>query len=151
MGVGIISTPVTTSMNSWRPVSRTERVRVYKRGRTCALDGCATILSAYNPAKYCSAHLQEAQARRRRMALALREVPCENCATPFETANPHRRYCSDRCRVASFARRRRAQMRAEARLQQAQPQEVAAPADATVGSGHTPAEASDEEVVGRVA
>ena len=80
---------------------------MYKRGRICAHDGCATILSIYNPAKYCSAHLQEAQA-----GDAGRRAPCAKCLRElrrqFETANPHRRYCSDRCRMASFARRRRA-------------------------------------------
>ena len=142
-----MSTPVTTSFNSRRRVSQSERVHVYKRGRTCAHDGCATILSIYNPAKYCSAHLREAQARRRRPVLASREVSCENCGIQFETANPHRKYCSDRCRMASFARRRRAQMRAEAQLLQAQPDEAVA----SVGETAEPAATSDEELVGSAA
>ena len=142
-----MSTPVTTSINTWRRVSQTERVHVYKRGRTCAADGCATILSIYNPAKYCSAHLQELQARRRRTAHSVRQVPCENCGTPFETANPRRRYCSDRCRMASFARRRRTEKRAEARLTRAQPNEAVASVDATV----EPAGVPDEELVGSAA
>ena len=138
-----MSTPVTTSINPWRRVSQTDRVRVYKRGRTCAHEGCATILSVYNPARYCSAHLQEFQARRRRRALTVREVPCENCGTRFATANPRRRYCSDRCRMASFARRRRAGKRVEARLRRAQPNEAVASVDSMV----EPAEARDEELV----
>jgi hypothetical protein len=138
-----MSTAVTTSVNSWRRISRTERVHVYKRGRTCAHDGCATILSIYNPAKYCAAHLQEAAARRRRAALAVREVPCENCGTPFMTANPRRRYCSDRCRMAAFARRRRAQNRAEARSTRAQLNEAVASVDGTAEWAGPP----DQELV----
>ena len=137
-----MSTAVTTSVNSGRRVSQTERVRVYRRGRTCAHDGCATILSIYNPAKYCSAHLQELQARRRRTR-TVREVPCENCGAPFATANRRRRYCCDRCRMASFARRKRAEKRAEARLRRAQPNEAVASVDASV----EPAEAPERELV----
>ena len=36
------------------------------------------------------------------------ERTCENCGVAFETANEKRRYCSDRCRMAAFARRKRA-------------------------------------------
>ena len=108
-----MSTRGSDSVNLWRRVSETERVRIYDRGRICAHPGCATILSIYNPARYCAAHLPQAQPRRRRMALVAREIACESCGTPFESSNPRRRYCSDRCRMAAFARRSRAQKRAE--------------------------------------
>jgi hypothetical protein len=60
-----------------------------------------------------------ARNRRRRGELhPLREVACEHCGVTFETQNAHRRYCSDRCRMAAFARRKRAAQRAQARLHQ---------------------------------
>jgi endogenous inhibitor of DNA gyrase (YacG/DUF329 family) len=109
-----MSTPVSTALNPWGPVSQANRVRVHQRGRICAQAGCATILSIYNPAKYCSAHLEQVQRGRRgatRLALA---VDCESCGAGFETRNPRRRYCSDRCRMAAFARRKRAAQRERA-------------------------------------
>jgi endogenous inhibitor of DNA gyrase (YacG/DUF329 family) len=112
-GVRVVSTPVTNSINQWRRASETERVRLYARGRVCAHPGCPTILSVYNPARFCAAHLQQARPRRRQISLVPHEVSCESCGTPFETSNPRRRYCSDRCRMAAFARRSRAQKRAE--------------------------------------
>jgi len=127
-----MSTDVTTSIDSYRRVSRTDRVRIYECGRTCAHEGCATILSIYDPAKYCSAHLQELQAWRRRTELAVREVPCDDCGTPFKTPDPPCRYRRDPYGMTSFARLRRAEKRAEVRQQQTEPDEAAASVDATV-------------------
>ncbi len=76
-----MSTPVTTALNPWGPISRANRVRVHQSGRVCAHAGCATILSIYNPAKYCSVHLEQAQGRRRGVLTVVgasrpgREVP----------------------------------------------------------------------------
>lgn len=112
-----MSTTVTTSLNPWGPVSKTHRVRAYERGRICAHEGCDTVLSVYNPSAYCGAHAELARSKRRRGELhPLREVACEHCGAAFETQNTHRRYCSDRCRMAAFARRKRAAQRAQARL-----------------------------------
>jgi hypothetical protein len=37
--------------------SRTsDRIKSYGRGRVCEVWGCNTILSAYNPAQFCSSH-----------------------------------------------------------------------------------------------
>ena len=114
-----MSTPVTTSLNARRPVSLTDRVSVKARGRVCAHEGCDTILSIYNPATYCSAHASEGFSRRRRAGTrAAREVVCEHCGHEFETRNQHRKYCSDRCRMAAFARRKRAAERALRRIEQ---------------------------------
>jgi hypothetical protein len=33
-----------------------DRIKSYGRGRVCEVWGCNTILSAYNPALFCSAH-----------------------------------------------------------------------------------------------
>lgn len=114
-----MSTPVTTSLNFRRPVSFTDRVAVRERGRICAHDGCDTILSIYNPAKYCSAHVTAALDRPRRGSLQReRRTACEHCGEEFETRHLHRRYCSDRCRMAAFARRKRAAERAARPLQE---------------------------------
>ena len=118
-----MSTPVTTSINAWRRVSQTDRVAVRQRGRVCAHDGCDTILSIYNPARYCSAHVTEALGHRRRVDLQQeRPVACAHCGEEFETRNARRRYCSDQCRMAAFARRKRAAERALRRLEQHTPE-----------------------------
>jgi endogenous inhibitor of DNA gyrase (YacG/DUF329 family) len=108
---------MTTDLNAWRRVSQTDRVAVRERGRICAHDGCDTILSIYNPARYCSAHVSEAGGRNSRRPRPVRLAACEHCGEEFETRNSHRKYCSDRCRMAAFARRKRAAERAEHRLQ----------------------------------
>ena len=106
-----MSTQVSTSLNLRRHVSQTDRVRAHRRGRICAHEGCETILSIYNPAKLCAVHAEAQSRRRRGRARPVQEVACEQCGLTFEGANPHRRYCSDRCRMAAFARRRRAALR----------------------------------------
>jgi hypothetical protein len=59
-----MSTPVTTSLNPWgKPVSQANVVRSHPRGRVCAHEGCTTILSIYNPSKYCAAHPKQALSR----------------------------------------------------------------------------------------
>ena len=119
-----MSTPVTTSLNAWRAVSQTDRVRAHKRGRICAHPDCETILSIYNPAKYCSAHVKQSRTSRRGQLQPAREVACEHCGSAFETRNQHRRYCSDRCRMAAFARRKRAAQRAEVRRREREAAEL---------------------------
>jgi endogenous inhibitor of DNA gyrase (YacG/DUF329 family) len=100
-----------------------------------AHDGCDTILSIYNPAKYCSAHGNPAQnARRLRPARITRTATCEHCGVPFETANANRMYCSDRCRMAAFSRRKRVAQRAARRLEQ-QTAEVSACEEAQLVAG----------------
>lgn len=60
-----MSTPVTTSLNPWgKPVSQANVVRSHQRGRICAHEGCNTILSIYNPATFCAAHLKQAHSGR---------------------------------------------------------------------------------------
>jgi hypothetical protein len=109
-----MSTPVSTSLNARRRISRTERVAVRERGRVCAHEGCDTILSVYNPLNYCAAHVSETLNRRRRGSLQpARIVACHHCGEEFTTRNAHRRYCGDRCRMAAFARRKRAAERDE--------------------------------------
>jgi hypothetical protein len=123
-----MTTRITGTLNPWGPVSQGDRVRSYQSGRVCADPGCDTILSIYNPSKYCSMHAQlAAGGRRRGSPRPIREVACEQCGTVFETGNQARKYCSDRCRMAAFARRKRAALRAESLRQKAQALQAAAP------------------------
>ena len=114
-----MSTPVTSSLNPWGPISQSHRVRIYQHGRTCEHPDCTTVLSVYNPSTYCNAHAAlSARMQRRGLANPTRDVACEHCGEVFQTANRARRYCSDRCRMAAFARRKRAAERAKARRQE---------------------------------
>ena len=100
-------------------ISQGSRVRSYQSGRTCAHGDCDTILSIYNPSKYCTVHSGLAMGRRTRaMPRPIKEVACGHCGSAFQTANPARKFCSDRCRMAAFARRKRAAVRAQRRLRQ---------------------------------
>jgi endogenous inhibitor of DNA gyrase (YacG/DUF329 family) len=104
-------------------------VRSYQSGRICAHFECGTILSIYNPSKYCTVHAKlAASGRRRGTPRPIREVACEQCGTVFETGNQARKFCSDRCRMAAFARRKRAAQRAEIRLQKEQALQAMTPA-----------------------
>ena len=124
-----MSTRITGTLNPGGPVSQANRVRSYQGGRVCAHAECGTILSIYNPAKYCTVHARlAANGRRRGAPRPIREAECAQCGTVFETGNQARKFCSDRCRMAAFARRKRATLRAEARLQKVQALQAVAPA-----------------------
>jgi hypothetical protein len=98
------------------------RVASRERGRRCAEPCCGTILSVYNPSSYCCLHERHHVASvKRRDEKPLVEKTCafEECGRTFESANPNRVYCSDRCRMAAFARRRaRASAAGSERLRQ---------------------------------
>lgn len=99
---------ITGSLVRGAPSSRAERVRTYTAGRVCAADGCLTVLSIYNPSRYCGLHSAPDRVSARRKPLRpLRRCGCGHCGTEFETTNPVRKYCSDRCRMAAFAFRQR--------------------------------------------
>jgi hypothetical protein len=85
----------------------TASVRTYARGRTCRAGACVTLLSSYNPSSFCALH-ECASSRPRRARRQAAERACENCGASFETVREKQRYCSDRCRMADFARRNRA-------------------------------------------
>ncbi len=84
---------------------------VYKRGRRCSEEGCDTVLSMYNPSAYCAIHLRaERQSRGKRETereLLTKTCGSQACGLTFETTNPARRFCSDRCRMLAFAERQR--------------------------------------------
>jgi hypothetical protein len=90
-----------------RPSSGAASVRTYPRGRVCLEDGCATVLSAYNSSTFCAVH-QRVSPQVTRAWRPVVEHTCVHCGAAFESANEKRRYCSDRCRMAAFARRKRA-------------------------------------------
>jgi predicted Zn-ribbon and HTH transcriptional regulator len=106
---------LTSTLHPCASATKAERVRSHERGRVCAQSECATVLSIYNPTSYCAVHAQSAaRARRyRSQELAVREATCAHCGTSFETLNQARRFCSDRCRMAAFARRKRAALRSK--------------------------------------
>jgi len=90
------------------PATQAERVRTYTAGRMCAVEGCQTVLSIYNPSRFCGLHSAPDRAGARRRPLRpLRRCACEHCGAEYETTNPVRKYCSDRCRMAAFAIRQR--------------------------------------------
>ena len=90
-----------------RLLSGTASVRTYARGRVCRAGDCGTVLSAYNPSSFCALHERDLP-RPRRARRQAAERACANCGASFETASERQRYCSDRCRMADFARRTRA-------------------------------------------
>jgi hypothetical protein len=109
-------------------ISRGSRVRSYQSGRICTHSECDTILSVYNPSKFCTVHDKLASGRKHPTPRPVAEVACERCGLVFETANPARKFCSDRCRMAAFARRKRSAVR-ESRLQQEKAFQAAVAAD----------------------
>jgi len=97
--------------------------RTYGVGRICAVKGCGTRLSAYNPSDVCALHGGAWQEERHHGArkAAQREEMARRCAfdlcgREFTTTNPARKYCSDACRMRAFQARvmeaRRAQTEA---------------------------------------
>lgn len=102
-------------MRGWRAYSpegeRGGKVAAHGHGRRCAADGCATILSMYNSSIYCALHDRlEIASPRRAQSRPLEERTCPHCGRVFETNNPRRRFCSDRCRVVAFQRRKAAEL-----------------------------------------
>lgn len=103
-----MSTRISGSLVRGAPATRSEKVRTYAPGRICAIEGCFTVLSIYNPSRFCGLHAAPDRTTSRRKPLRpVRQCACEHCGTGFETTNPVRKYCSDRCRMAAFAARQR--------------------------------------------
>jgi hypothetical protein len=88
------------------------RARTYGTGRVCAIHGCGTLLSAYNPSEVCALHggawHDEEQlgvrkaARREELS---RRCAFEACSREFTTTNPAKKYCGDACRMRAFQAR----------------------------------------------
>lgn len=74
--------------------------------RNCAQPGCDTVLSVYNVTSYCALHERDEPAFRRNRfdgrKVVTRLCALKGCGQSFETPNPTRIYCSDRCRMLAF-------------------------------------------------
>jgi hypothetical protein len=88
------------------------KTRTYGAGRTCAVEGCGTVLSAYNPSRTCALHdgVWREDARRSSRRAAPREevtrrCSFEGCGREFTSSNPAKRYCCDACRMKAFQAR----------------------------------------------
>jgi hypothetical protein len=88
------------------------KTRTYGVGRICAIDGCGTRLSAYNPSCVCALHggawqddfRRSARKSSRREEIA-RRCAFESCGRAFTTTNPSKKYCTDSCRMKAFQAR----------------------------------------------
>jgi len=88
-------------------------VSVFGGGRVCAAADCGTILSVYNPSSRCVIHDEREVSLRARASRMDRPSEARRCGTPacerwFESPNPKRLFCSDRCRLQAFYEHRRA-------------------------------------------
>ena len=88
------------------------RARTYGAGRVCAVPGCGTLLSAYNPSDVCALHggAWRDETRQATRKLAQREEMTRRCAfepcgREFSTPNPAKKYCGDACRMRAFQAR----------------------------------------------
>jgi len=102
------------------------RPRTYGSGRVCAVEGCGTILSAYNPSDVCALHSgawQTEPAHQGRQAVEREELTrrCAYaaCGREFTTTNPAKKYCCDACRMRAFQARVTAARRMAASAQAA--------------------------------
>jgi hypothetical protein len=88
------------------------KTKTYGLGRICAIDGCGTRLSAYNPSHVCALHSGAWQdeyhpgARTTsRRDETMRRCAFDGCGREFTTTNPAKKYCSDACRMRAFQAR----------------------------------------------
>jgi len=88
------------------------RARTYGSGRVCAVPGCGTLLSAYNPSDVCALHSgawhDESHQAARQLAQReelTRRCAFEPCSREFTTTNPAKKYCGDACRMRAFQAR----------------------------------------------
>jgi len=88
------------------------KTKTYGVGRICAVEGCGTRLSAYNPSSVCALHggaWQDDYHRGTRKASQREEITrrCafEPCGREFTTTNPAKKYCGDSCRMKAFQAR----------------------------------------------
>ena len=83
------------------------RPRSFAPGRQCAVEGCNTLLSRYNPSDVCCLHhgwAREYPPSRSHKGREELTCSCQNprCAREFVTTNPAKKYCCDRCRMQAF-------------------------------------------------
>ena len=99
-------------------VKTDERPPTYGTGRLCAIEGCQTVLSRYNPSAICSLHSLGWKIRQRSPTRHPQKRPerianCQNpnCSGEFVTTNPARKFCSDPCRMQAYQLRMTADRR----------------------------------------
>jgi hypothetical protein len=88
------------------------KTKTYGLGRICAVEGCGTRLSAYNPSSVCALHsgawhdeLQHGPRADSRRDEITRRCAFEGCGREFTTTNPAKKYCCDACRMRAFQAR----------------------------------------------
>ena len=88
------------------------RAKTYGAHRVCAVDGCETRLSAYNPSTICALHsggwrdeLKRPTRKQRPREEMTRYCSYEPCGREYVTSNPAKKYCSDACRMKAFQAR----------------------------------------------
>jgi hypothetical protein len=86
--------------------------KTYGQGRVCVVEGCDTLLSAYNPSGVCALHgggwkdeLRRSTRKQRPREEATRYCSFVSCGREFVTSNPAKKYCSDACRMRAFQAR----------------------------------------------
>lgn len=90
----------------------TLKAKTYGADRVCAVEGCGTRLSSYNPSSRCAMHSgawQEDPHRSERKASRREQITrrCAfaPCSREFATTNPAKKYCTDACRMKAFQAR----------------------------------------------
>jgi hypothetical protein len=88
------------------------KTKTYGLGRICAIEGCGTRLSAYNPSSVCALHsgawqddLQHGTRVGSRRDEITRRCAFDGCGREFATTNPAKKYCCDACRMRAFQAR----------------------------------------------
>ena len=88
------------------------KTKTYGAGRVCAVEGCGTHLSAYNPSGVCALHggswqedVQHSVRKASRREEITRRCSFEPCGREFTTSNPAKKYCCDACRMKAFQAR----------------------------------------------
>ena len=88
------------------------KAKTYGVGRVCAVKGCGTRLSAYNPSTVCALHTgswqdayQQAAHKTPPRDEMVRTCAFDGCGREFTTTNPAKKYCCDACRMRAFQAR----------------------------------------------
>jgi hypothetical protein len=88
------------------------KAKTYGTGRICAVAGCGTRLSAYNPSATCALHggswqndYHQVSRKASQREELTRRCTFEPCSREFTTTNPAKKYCSDACRMKAFQAR----------------------------------------------
>jgi len=88
------------------------KTKTYGVGRICMVDGCGTLLSAYNPSSVCALHggawqddFHHSARKSSQREEITRRCTFEPCGREFMTTNPAKKYCSDACRMKAFQAR----------------------------------------------